>query len=71
MVKQEEEPGQLYRYSIKKESEVFDINRYSFKNGGVEAFKNTKRPPRSKLKGDQQLLAKSCVENDNSITMLF
>lgn len=65
-----------HKHSIKTVSEVFGINRSSlhrwvllFKDGGIEALKNMKKPSRSKLKEEQQLLVKSWVEGDNTITI--
>lgn len=65
-----------YKHSIKIVSEVFGINRSSlhrwvllFKNGGIESLKNIKKPPRSKLNQEQQLIVRSWVENDNTITI--
>ena len=65
-----------HKHGIKKVSEVYDINRSSlhrwvslFKKGQIEAIKNAKKPPRSKLSKEQQEVVKSWIDNDYNLTL--
>ena len=65
-----------FKYGIKIVSEVFDINRSSlhrwvalYKNGGCDALKNIKKPPRSKFDQQNQEIIKSWIEHDANLTI--
>ena len=65
-----------FKHGIKIVAEVYDINRSSlhrwvalYRSGGLESLGNIKKPSRSKLSADQQVIIKSWIEDDNSLTI--